>query len=239
VANTLAQNPTVQTYANATSVQKAFGSAGTNPSLYVAALTAELFTAQSLTSIVDDMNAGSYAADAAADAGANYSRAWVRSMQNTSTGVATVTATLATADYGTIEIFELTGAETSSALDAGNGTGGVGTTRSVSITTGTSNCSVIVAGAAYPADMAVDTDYTESFAQTAGFNIYHYGEYRVDAGAAGGITLTMQAPGNSSYWAMAVAAYKTAAAGGVTPNSGRIRELAALGWNLGFGRTWR
>jgi hypothetical protein len=228
VANVLAQNPTAQSYSNASSVALSFAGAGTNPSLYVASLTQENTT--NTVTIADDKNAGNYAADAAGVGGstgnAGSGQARIRSKQNTSTGTATVTATISAADYGVLKTFEITGAATSSALDAQNGTGGSLSARSIGITTGSANCTVIATGTNYPNDDAADANYTDSFAVTGLNSSYHYGEYRVDAGAAGVITLTFSAPGNSDNWAMAVAAYKTAGGAAAPVGSYYYRQVA-------------
>lgn len=222
MSNTLAQNPAVASFSAATSVARIFGGAGTNPSLYVATATAE-FNTPTVT-VSDDKNAGNYTQDSASVGATSAGIATVNSKQNTSTGTATITANFSVSCYGSLKTYELTGAATSSALDTQNTAedGSGVTSRSVAITTNTDNCTVISAGANYPNDAAADTNYTGAFTPAAGAGAYHFGEYRVDAGTHGAITLTYAAPGNSSYWTMAVAAYKTAGGAAVVGGWGRL-----------------
>lgn len=228
MANTLAQNPTAQTFSNATTAALAFAGAGTNPSLYVATITTD-GALPSTATIADDKNAGNYTADASTAGATTAGWAGVFSKQNTSTGTATVTGTISSAAYGQLKTFELTSAATSAALDTSNTGEGILTARSVAITTGTANCTVISSVSAYPNDLAVDTNFTQSYAPTGNFNAYGYGEYRVDAGALGTITLTYAAPGNSNYWTMAVAAYKTAGGAAQALGSYYYRQVAGRG----------
>jgi len=211
VSNTLAQNPTAQAYNNATTVAVVFASGGTNPSLYVASITIDTGITATAT-VADDRN-GSYTPDAIGIA-TTHGRSMVLSVQNTSTLTATVTGTISAANYGVLKAYELTGAATSAALDTQNGAGGANSARTIGITPGTNNCTVILAGTVFGIDGGVDTNYTEAYAPNGLNNVYHIGEYRVDAGAAGAITLTYSEPDTSQHWSFAVAAYKTAGAGG-------------------------
>lgn len=217
MSNTIAQNTTAVSFSGASSVNATFGSTMANPSLVVAAVTQE-DTSSPSCSVADNKNAGNYAQDVLrtqSSAGAIGSgTASIHSQQNTQTAAATVTATLAHSTTGFLKIFELTGAATSSALDTtGSGGDGSGATApTVSISTGSANCSVFAAMTEYNnTGITNDTNYTTSFGPTAQTNSYHYGEHRADAGAAGGITLNFGSPAAKFQWNVVAAAYKTIA----------------------------
>ncbi len=215
MSNALAQNPTFATFSGATSVQVAFGAGGTNPSLYVATVTQEDPTAS--VTVADNRNAGNYALDRIQSVGTtgDGARASIHSIQNTSTLTATITATLGASTTGSLKTYELTGAATSGALDSVGGGTGVVANYSGSVTTISPNCTVVMCSSHY-ADLVVvaDPNYTAAFAETAGSLGYSFGEYRVDAGAAGSITLNGNNAANSSaHFAIAIAAYKTLSGG--------------------------
>lgn len=220
MSNTLAQNPSAVSYSGATSVSATFASAMTNPSLVIVSLTMETPTATA--TISDNKNAGNYTQDVTATqnaGGGGDGKAIIASKQNTQTAAATVTATLSTSTFGMLKIQEYTGAATSAALDTTNGgANGTNTQPTGSLTTGTANCTVIAASTHYGNGATTDTGYTAAYAETGLSNAYHYGEYRVDAGAAGAITLHMGFVGNESGWNMAVAAYKTSGGAGSVPD---------------------
>ena len=220
MSNTLAQNPTVQTYSNATGVAKVFASGGTNPSLYIAEIFAE--SAAPTVTISDDRNAGNYAADALVQTTGNPGggTAGIYSKQNTSTLTATITATLGAAAYGLLKVFELTGADTSAALDGSNTASGNNSQRAVALTPGTNNCSLFACGTAYAGDQTADSGWTETFALNGQISAYAYGEHIVDQGTAALVTPTFN-DDTSNNWTMAIAAYKTAAGGGGDPE-GRL-----------------
>ena len=215
MANTLTQNPTVATFSGATSVNKAFASGGASQSLYVAAVTQENTTATCTVS--DNRNAGNYTQDRLSTGGTTNTggagRSSINSKQNTSTSIATITAAFSASTYGTLKIFELTNAATSSALDAAGGGGGTSTTFTGSVTTGSANSTIIAAFTTYPGgNYVADSGFSDSFTETGVNWAYHGGEYKVDAGAAGTTTLTC-GQGTPANWSLAIAAYKT----GVSP----------------------
>ena len=217
MANVIAQHPTRAFYANASTVTKAFASGATNPSLIVAIFTGERTTGSWTAS---DGTHGSYTQDitvqnASGNVGAGTSN--IFSVQNTSTATLTITGTPPGADYGILDIYEVTGAATSSALDS---TGGAynqtGAAISVSITTLTADCSVFLCGTSYsgPTGSIIDSGFTESGTPIEGDSSYHFSEYNADAGAATTLTLNFTGNGGTASWGVATAAYKTSGGGG-------------------------
>jgi hypothetical protein len=212
MTNVVAQHPAVATYSGATSVSKAFASTMTNPSLLVAALTMELNAGTA--TVKDTTNTLTMTLDSSGTSGsaANNVTGAVYSLQNTHTAAITITASpISASTSGTLSIFEITGAPTSSALDVQNGTGGLSSNNTITVNSLAAHDSVIAACPHYPAGAVVDSGYTASFTEAAGSNAYHFGEYIADQGSGGSITLTVGL-GSEQAWAMAVAAYKTSGA---------------------------
>ena len=215
--NTVAQNTTVCTYANTTTASCTFGSTMTNPSLIVVILTED--TVGSTPTISDNKNAGNYALDSNIHTGATQTGGVIiASKQNTQTAAATITATF-TSSYGRLKIFEITGAATSSAFDVQNTAAATASPVSIAITTSQADDSVFAGVVSIPnTSTAADSGYSSAYTSVAVQNLYHYAEYRADAGAAGAITLTTGQSGNRS-WMMAVASYKTASSTGILGGS--------------------
>ena len=214
-SGTIIQNPAVATFSGASSVNKTYGSACTNGSLLVAMATQEVDAG---TFTISDPTNGTWANDKtqASGAGGNPSTGTVRSIQNTATTALTVTCTVGTSGYGTLSIFEETGMATSTPVDVTGGAGGAATTATMSMTTGTANCTVYSCGAGYGSASPPDTNYTTHFGPTGLSNAYHQGEYRQDAGAAGGITLTHGWTGTPNTWMICAVAYKPAGGAATT-----------------------
>lgn len=216
MANTIAQNPTVATYSNATSVAVTFGAGCTNPSLIVAAVTCD--NVAPTVTVSDDGNVGDYAADVEATVASFTGKAGIYSKQNTQTSALTVTAALgASTNAGTLKIWEITGAPTSSALDATGAdteeSGGIDELLDASLITNSANCSIFAVTINYPGGVAgLDSGFTQSFAEVGLYNYYHFCEHLADAGAAGAETVTMGG-GLHNAGARVSAAYKTAPAG--------------------------
>ena len=188
----------------------AFASAGTNPSFYIVTLSMD---EEAQTATCADNRNGSYTADVTVSggSGAGSGRCYSFSVQNTSAAIATVTVTLSAASEGVLQIYEFSGVATASPLNTSNTGSGIGTSRSVSITTTTNNCVVVAQGTLYPGvEATADAGFTSAFGEVATGAAYHFGEYRADAGAAGGMTLTLGEIGSSDSWTMVVAAYKAA-----------------------------
>lgn len=214
MSNVIAQNPTSATYSGATSVNKTFASACTNPSLIVAALTLDNATDPTAVSITisDGVNAGNYADDATVSrAGGSNGKVSIRSIQNTATSALTVTATLgATINGGVLKTYEVTGAAISSVVGAANtGTGG-STSMSVTLSTVPANSTIVAVAFAYPnATLSVDSGFTQAYAAYNAWTGYSYAEHDEDSGVAGNFTLTMN-NGTPADWCMAAVAYKSA-----------------------------
>jgi hypothetical protein len=85
---------------------------------------------------------------------------------------------------------------------------------SLAVTTGSANCSIFSVSTHYGASGATaDTNYTAAFADTAVSSGYHFGQYRVNVGAAGLQTVTHNLTSPTQVWTAAMVAYKTETAG--------------------------
>jgi len=200
---------------NESSKTLAFGSACTNGSRIVVALTYESRTV-TISSVSDGTN--TYAADkevvGAVGAPAE-SSAHIWSAPNTSTSALTVTVTLSAPVYGYLEIYELKDGGGSAAVQV-DSTGGTASldgslTINANVTTVAANCAVIVVVNEYNnTTYAADSGYTSLY-RTAGSNNYHAQEYNLDVGAAGAKTIAMGSSSNVAYYSAASVAYKLAA----------------------------
>lgn len=211
MANVLAQNPAAVSFSGAATVSVTFASACTPGSLIVASVTQE--GAGTFTDVADGTNGTYGTADISVVTGGvgnGEGRASVYSKQNTASTAVTVTATLSGNSSGFLKCYELTGQATSAQVDTTGSGSGTNTQHTLSLTPGTSNCSVIAIGTHYPSGGVADASYTGAFTETGLNTSYHFGEYRVDAGAAGLITLT-EGLGSEQGWSFVAAAYKTAA----------------------------
>jgi len=208
-ANTLAQNPTYATAAPGTSVNKTFGSSCTSGSRIVAILETEA----DITGLsISDGTNGAYAQDEHGNSGTG-KHSYIFSVANTASSAVTVTASWTGSAYALLKIYEVTNAGGTPTLDAHNNGGGYDTTMTVSITTTAANATVFAGASFYPNSVSADTNYTMDTGPLALDTAYHAVERRTDAGAAGGITLTMN-EGTGLPWAMAVASYVPPAGGG-------------------------
>lgn len=216
MANVLAQNPTMVSYGGASTVSATFGSALTNPSLIIAAATQE--NQAGTFTISDNANAGNYADDVtiAASNPGEHGKSTIRRKQSTATSAATVTCTLGANSTGTLKIYELTGADTTNALDSTASDGTDSGAHSITITTNAANCTIISAGTHYPGTATADANFTAAFTEHGGSFAYHFGEYRVDAGAAGSTVIDYEIPTSRDYHSMVAAAYKPASAAPAT-----------------------
>lgn len=187
----------------------------TNPSLLVAVVTYESKTGS--LSVSDPTN-GTWTQDVTNNGGngAGEGKCEIWSVQNTGTAGLTVTLTIGTASYGYFQIYEVTGAATSSALDStqSGADEASNSDNSISHTTLSDNCALFHCGTFYGGTASADSGYTEGWTNTALNNAYHYGEYIADAGAAGAKTLTFTDTGTKNNWCSVSAAYKIAGGGG-------------------------
>lgn len=220
MAQTLLQAAQRSTWGSGTSGTRAFASACTPGSLIVVLVSIELYS--TTITVSDGVNSGNYTADAVYDsggAGTGSGKSGIYSMQNTSSSTLTITVTLGTASYGAVTIFEIGGAASSSALDTQSGGGAINPpgsgTNTATITRTTDNCSVFAVGPHYGAGAVADSGFTAPFAEVGINSAYHFGEYLLDAGAAGSTTTTFGfAAGSRDGWSLALAAYKLAGGGG-------------------------
>lgn len=202
---TILQNLTSVTFSAASSASVTFGSALTNPSTAIAAVSWDDVSVTA--TVADNVNAGNYTADASASSGGTYSKASVFSKENTGTTAATVTATFSASTYGQLKVYEISHA----VLDVAANGGGLTTNVTVTTPSAQANGTAFAACSSYPAVTAADSGYTLAPASTAGNFSYHIGEYRADTGGAGAITLSFGSSGTYDYWALGVAVYKNAA----------------------------
>lgn len=222
MSNTLAQNPAAVSFSGVATVSVTFASPCTPGSLIVASVTQE--GAGTFTDMSDPTNGTYGAADISVvtgGAGNGEGRSSCYSKQNTASTAVTVTATLAGNSSGFLKCYELTGQATSAQVDTTGSGSGTSTQHTLSLTTGTANCTVIAIGTHYPSGAAADASYTGAFTETGLNTSYHFGEYRVDAGAAGAITLT-EGLGSEQGWSFVAVAYKTAAGGGIPAVPGQL-----------------
>jgi len=235
VANTLAQNPTAATFTGAASVNKAFASGGTNPSLYVAALAQE--NGSATITVSDNQNGGNYTEDAIGTShqgATGAGTASVYSKQNTSTSIATITATLsASSNAGTLKTFEFTGAPTSSVVDAAvsDGTASDYDTCFGALTTSSANCSIVACGVQYGGQGSTpDSGFTNDAYGNA-YGAYQVVEHLTDAGAATSRNICFGGTASSTYYgaAMAAVAYKTSGGGGTTYNQSASGSITVSG----------
>lgn len=227
MSNAFAQKPTAVQYSAATSVNKTFANPCANPSLFIASITSESLTE---TFTVSDDASNSWGNDIVATSGVTAGRSCVASAQNTSTSTVKVTCALGISSYGFFQIYEVTGAATSSALDK-TGSQGDANAPSVTLSSCAANDTIVAAYTVYPNPGSLnDVGYTLDYGPTSGFFAYSMGESIADAGASGNKTLTFGGAGAPTYQALAIAAYKTAGGGGASSvpqivNSFRHRTL--------------
>lgn len=144
------------------------------------------------------------------DTGTRQGGVGIWSVANTATSALTVTFSKITSTSNLEMVaFELTNAGGTPAFDSsGQNSSTAGAAVSVSDTLAAANCTVFFAMAHYNNGAAADTNYTSSgVLNVVRGNTFDSGEYRVDAGSAGGITLTF---------------------GGVTPNAGYAGIIVAF-----------
>lgn len=193
-------------FSGVTSVNVAFGSGGTNGSLYVASVTAEGPSGGSISSISDNRNAGGYTADITQT---NGGIARIASKTNTSTSVATVTASFGAACYGILAVFEITSAGGTPTLDVTDGF--ITSGRNLSLTTASANDFVSVISGHFPwGGGSADSGFT-TYGPNSGYNWYHGGEHGI-LSTSGGHSLTYTA--GVAAGVTAGAAYKDAVGGG-------------------------
>lgn len=214
--NTVAQNIATTNYSAAATTSATF-STMTNPSLVVIILTQDTGTPTGVA-CSDNKNAGNYTIDShltnsITDTGGVY----IASKQNTQTAAATVTCNWTNNSYGKLKILEITGAATSSALDAQNTAFSNLGVPSVSVTTASANDTVVAAIVSSYAEAPPDSGYTTLINNVAVQFLFHSAEYNANSGSAGPITLTLGGTHDVSgpQYMMAVAAYKT-----ITPPAG-------------------
>lgn len=220
------QSIAMTTFTNVSSKAVTFGSAMSNPSLILVMVTVEKGTsAPAISSVVDNKNAGSYSQDVTitntSGVASGEGTAAIYSIQNTQTAAASITVTLASAGYGTVTAYELTGASTTSAFDRSAtqfiNTGGGAVSLALSgLTADDAVFSVITL---YPTPTATtDSGFTATGGVVSGFQNKHYGEYDLDYAAGGSLTLTYGGlGGNPNAFATVAAAYKVAGGGPAGP----------------------
>ena len=238
MANTLVQSPTATGIVNGTTVNLAFASGGTVGSLYIAVVTLE--GTNTITSVVDDRNGSWGAADVTVSSGAVGSGSGTTaffSVANTSTSIATVTLTCSAGSYAAFDIFEITSPGGTPTLDSTGSGSGDGTARTATCTTVAANCSVFAGTTHYTGDAVVDSGYTEMYTYGAINTAYHYGEYLIDAGAAGAKTLNFEEPDTSDGWSIAIAAYAPFSAGGGVVNARNGIALSGISAINGITKT--
>ncbi len=219
MSNVIAQHPAPVSISS-TSANKTFAGSCTPGSLLIAVVTTE--NSDNPTLSVSDPTNGTWTQDLESHQNnVSFKKCAIFSKQNTASSALTVTVALGASSLGFMQIYECAGLASTSALD----TTGVhdippgGAAPSVTITAAAN--SLIVAGICqYQATSAPtnDSGYTLDLATTAAFGNYHTIESIADAGGAGSKTLNWGGAGvsvNPSSGTFVVAAYKTAAGGGV------------------------
>lgn len=207
MALALLQTPSIYS-GTSTTPTKAFAGATTNGSLIVVCVTAE---DSAITASCSDNTNGAYGSAAAhgtVSAGGVNAQAWIFTKQNSGTTTPTITVTFsATPNYAVVKIYEISGQDATPVDVAGGLDCTDGVPATLILTTVAANDMILTQIVGYPAIYAVESGYTEAFAAQAGVSDYHWGEYRVDVGAAGGKTLAyggITAGGNYAAAAVAI-----------------------------------
>jgi hypothetical protein len=242
MANTIAQHPTAASY-SASSVQKTYGSSCTNGSILVAVVTLE--TSSATVTAVSDPTNGSWTERAWAtnnpETGAGQGSVGIYTRANTATTALTVTATLSGATHGYLDIYEITGQDSSPIGAVAEEFGNDESPEALTLTLAkeAANSTVIAGAVFYPNNgVTFDTGFTTGLGPSAINNSYSYSEYDEDAGSSGNSVLNLGgAAGTPDNWAFAALEIKTLVSGvdealsgsAVTSNAGTSPPGISIG----------